>query len=106
MYRGVYLNRARNERRRLALTQRLAEVGAAPYYQRFEAVDGRAVAAQHPTKLDPGNLGLWLSHEHVVEAAAKAADAHLHIIEYDAVLARNFAPLLDGLLASADRQYP
>jgi hypothetical protein len=106
MYRGVYLNLARNERRRLALTERLAEVGAAPYYQRFEAVDGRAVAAQLPTSLDPGNLGLWLSHEQVVQAAAASADGHLHIIEDDAVLARNFAPLLDGLLTNADRQYP
>ncbi len=101
MYRGYFLNLQRNEQRRNALVQHLADIGAATRYERFDAVEGRAVAADHPTKLDPGNLGLWLSHERLLKAAG--TDKHVHILEDDAILARQAVELLDGLLAHMDQ---
>jgi GR25 family glycosyltransferase involved in LPS biosynthesis len=105
MYRGVFLNLNRNEHRRSRLTRHLAEIGAMPRYERCEAVDGRAASEQHSTSLDPGNLGLWLSHEKILRETGAAAE-HLHIIEDDAQLAQNFAGLLDGLLAHCDVRFP
>jgi GR25 family glycosyltransferase involved in LPS biosynthesis len=106
MYRGVYLNLSRNERRRESLTRHLAEIGAASRYERCEAVDGRAAADEHPTSLDPGNLGLWLSHEKILRELGDSPAQHLHIIEDDAQLARNFTGLLDGLLGHCDVRFP
>jgi hypothetical protein len=106
MYRGVFLNLASNENRRAALTQHLAQVGAASRYERCEAIDGRAAAAEHPTNLDSGNLGLWLTHEKLVSSAGASPGGHLHIIEDDAVLANNIVELLEGILANADNRFP
>jgi GR25 family glycosyltransferase involved in LPS biosynthesis len=101
MYRGYFLNLQRNEQRRNALVQHLTEIGAAERYERFAAVDGRAEAPGHPTKLDPGNLGLWLSHERLLKAAA--TDKHVHILEDDAIMSRQAVELLDGLLAHMEQ---
>lgn len=79
--------RHENEKRRNFLTRHLEEIGVASRYQRFDAVDGRAVAHEYPTILDPGNLGLWLSHEKLLQANS-AQDQHLHIIEDD-IFAKN-----------------
>jgi hypothetical protein len=103
MYRGLFLNLDRNEKRRESLTRHLADLGLSARYQRFPAVDGRAVAAQYPTMLDPGNLGLWLSHERIAQAHG-SGDAHLHILEDDAILARDAVPIFERALAQADAQ--
>jgi GR25 family glycosyltransferase involved in LPS biosynthesis len=106
MYQGVFLNLPRSEKRRTALLAHLAAVGAADRYQHCEAVDGRAVAALHPTRLDPGNLGLWLSHEKVLQTLGPAPAAHLHLIEDDALLPQNAVGLFDGVLAQLTAQIP
>lgn len=100
MFTGYFLNLQRNEQRRMALLAHLAEVGAQGRYERWEAVDGRAAAPEHPTKLDPGALGLWLTHERLLQAASR--DSHVHILEDDALLARNAVAVLDGLLSKID----
>jgi|EndMetStandDraft_3_1072993.scaffolds.fasta_scaffold378342_1 GR25 family glycosyltransferase involved in LPS biosynthesis len=100
MYRGYFLNLERNAQRRDALTRHLAERGAAERYERWAAVDGRAEAGEHPTSLDPGNLGLWLSHERLLKSVA--ADKHIHILEDDAVLGSNPVGILDELLGYMD----
>jgi GR25 family glycosyltransferase involved in LPS biosynthesis len=104
MYRGYFLNLQRNEQRRNALLKNLAETGASARYERWEAVDGRAAANDHPTKLDPGNLGLWLSHEQLLQSAP--SDKHIHILEDDAVLGKNAVEVLDGMLAHLDASVP
>jgi hypothetical protein len=103
MYTGIFLNLSRNEKRRAALTRHLADVGASSRYQRVEAVDGRAVAHAYNTTLDPGNLGLWLSHEYLSHTY-NAPGFHLHIIEDDVVFARNAVKVLEGVLQHADAQ--
>lgn len=106
MYQGVFLNLPRSEQRRAALLAHLADVGALARYQHCEAVDGRAVAAEHPTTLDPGNLGLWLSHEKVLETFAPAPSNHLHLIEDDALLPHGAVPLFDRVLTQLTAQIP
>ena len=69
MYQGYFINLAQNETRRAALLEHLTQIGAVDRYQRVEAVDGREVIERYPTRLDPGNLGLWLTHVEVLKAA-------------------------------------
>jgi GR25 family glycosyltransferase involved in LPS biosynthesis len=103
MYQGLFINLARNEARRMAMTRHLEQIGAASRYRRVEAVDGRAVAPHYPTTLDPGNLGLWLSHVQLLEAARESPE-HLHIIEDDTILVSNPVERFDGFLRQADEQ--
>ena len=88
MYQGFYINLSRDAERREALTKHLQEIGAASRYQRFEAIDGRAVAHQYNTQLDPAGLGCWLSHLNVL-CANRSPAAHLHIIEDDTIFAKS-----------------
>jgi len=101
MYQGFFVNLDRNQERRAALTKHLEAVGAGSRYQRIEAVDGRAVANQYSTTLDPGNLGLWLSQLKLLEAHRGSA-THLHVIEDDTVLCDNAANKFDSILEQAD----
>src|SRR5690348_16506411 len=103
MYTGFFLNLGRNEKRRGLLMRHLADIGASSRYQRFEAVDGRSVASAYDTKLDAGNLGLWLSHEHLLQTY-HAPTLHLHIIEDDIIFARNAVHTLENVLQCADGQ--
>jgi GR25 family glycosyltransferase involved in LPS biosynthesis len=103
MYRGFFINLDRNTRRLTAMTEHLKERGILDKYQRFPAVEGRAVAAEHPTSLDAGALGIWLTHENLLRANI-GSDAHLHIMEDDAVLARGAADMLPSLMGYADSQ--
>ena len=103
MYQGWFLNLERNETRRSALAQHLAGVGATDRYQRFDAVDGRAVAQRYPTQLDPGNLGLWLSHLKLLDSQRQTG-VHLHVIEDDTILAGHAVEQFDRLLMHADAQ--
>ena len=101
VYQGYFINLAKNEARRASLTRNLQEVGLADRYQRCDAVDGRTVVPSQPTKLDPGNLGLWLSHEKILETNPTPA-GHLHIIEDDAMLSRDAAHAFEMMLNVAD----
>jgi GR25 family glycosyltransferase involved in LPS biosynthesis len=76
----------------------------ASQYQRFEAVDGRAVAHEYATKLLPGELGTWLTHERVYQANT-STDAHLHIIDDDVILAQDPEGKLEAVLGQADLQF-
>lgn len=102
MFTGFYLNLDRNTARRGSLTRHLEEVGALPRYRRFEAVDGRAVAPAYQTDLDPGSLGLWLTHERLMQSVG-SPDAHLHLIEDDVILARDAVAVIDRTPAVADQ---
>jgi GR25 family glycosyltransferase involved in LPS biosynthesis len=104
MYQGFYINLARNEERRKALIDHLEQVGVAWRYRRFEAVDGRVAAQQYPTKLDPGNLGLWLTHAKLLEAN-RETKVHLHVIEDDTIFAAGAVNHFDLILERADANY-
>lgn len=104
-YRGVYINLDRNTHRRGRIEENFAAAGVAGRYTRCPAVDGKAVAGAHDTPLDPGSLGLWLTHEKIAREFA-GTDRHLHVLEDDAVLPRTAAALLDGALQHADAHLP
>jgi hypothetical protein len=101
MYQGFFINLSSSMARRHALLRHLEEIGAAARYQRFEAVEGRAVAHLHPTTLEPGALGLWLSDISLL-SANRSSLLHLHIIEDDVTFARNAVDLFERILEHAD----
>jgi GR25 family glycosyltransferase involved in LPS biosynthesis len=98
---GLFINLDRNAERRAFLESHLSQLGLS--YERVPAVDGRAAAADHPTSLDAGNLGLWLTHERILDAHRDSA-SHLHIIEDDALLCRDFVRLSRSVLEKLDRE--
>ena len=103
MYRGYFINLARSRRRRTALVRHLEDIGVAGRYERVDAVDGRATAADFLSKLDPGSLGVWLTHEALLRAC-RSADRHLHVIEDDTIFARSAGRTFDVVLRQADDQ--
>ncbi len=103
MYRGFYINLARDQQRRQSLTEHLQRMGVASRYERFEAVDGRAVAQQHSAQWDPGHLGCWLSHLNVLREN-RSSNVHLHIIEDDTVFSSEAVGAFELLLKHCDQQ--
>jgi len=101
-YRGVFINLLANERRRRALLTNLTAAGIDSWYTHFPAIDGRGETSSAATKLSPGALGLWLSHERIVEQFGDGTE-HLHILEDDAVVAKEARSLLPMALRNADQ---
>lgn len=101
-YRGVFINLPENERRRKALLANLSAAGIDSWYTHFPAIDGRTEATNFTTKLNPGALGLWLTHEKIVQSFGDGSE-HLHILEDDAVVARHAKSLLPMALRNADK---
>lgn len=101
-YRGVFINLPENERRRTALLSNLSAAGISTWYAHFPATDGRTAAASVSTKLSPGALGLWLTHEKIAEKFGDGSE-HLHILEDDVVVAGEAKSLLPMALQNADQ---
>jgi GR25 family glycosyltransferase involved in LPS biosynthesis len=96
---GRYINMDSSPGRRAALEARLAAVGQAGRYQRFAAVDGRAM--NHPgARIRAGELGCMASHLGCVAEAA-ARDIPTHIIEDDVVFTPGTVPILNQVLDTA-----
>lgn len=102
-FRGFYLNLDKNPARAAQMARQLREVGLADKYQRLPAVDGYALGAEYVTKLDRGNLGLWLSHEKLLAANESSSD-HLHILEDDALLPADAAVFFKRLVDAMDAE--
>lgn len=101
MYSGFFINLNRNESRRAHVIQQLKDVNLSEHYQRFEAVDGNALAGTYDSKLLGGELGLWLSHEKLAKAYNDPHN-HLHIIEDDVLFPSNAASVFEATLQYAD----
>src|SRR5262245_36893312 len=101
MYQGFFLNLARNEARRKSLVEELERAGATSRYQWIEAIDGSTVPERFQTKLDPGNLGLWLSQLKLLDAS-RASNLHVHILEDDSIFATGALQTFDAILQQAD----
>jgi hypothetical protein len=101
VYRGYFLNLKRNEQRRESFARHLEVRRAAARYERFEAVDGQTVVHQGRTSLRAGELGLWLSHERLVQAN-RSPSVHLHIVEDDVRFATDAVGQMEAVLAYAD----
>ena len=110
-YKGYFINLDRSKERRRDVETQLRRLGLAEFYDRFPAVDGRAL---DPGKFGtyaskPGVAGCFLSHLGVLEAGRRDG-AHLHVTEDDVVLGRSLAPTLAsiidrGILARYDLVY-
>ena len=103
-YRGLFINLAQSEARRNALLSSLSVAGISAWYTHVPAIDGKGQAANLATQLDAGELGLWLTHEKIVEEFSGSAE-HLHILEDDVVVAKEAKRLLPMALESADRNF-
>jgi len=107
MYRGFFINLRRNEQRRADMVRHLEAINASSRYERLEAVDGQEAATQYTkTPAGPGNLGIWLSHEKLFREASQTPDLHIHLIEDDELLAKNFVGVLDDILLHLDAKIP
>jgi GR25 family glycosyltransferase involved in LPS biosynthesis len=99
VYRGRYINLDRSPQRRAGIEESLRRAGLADRYVRFAGVEGTTAKQSRTTSLAAGYLGNWLSHEGVLsEHLAADPDAHLHILEDDALLPSNAAELFDQVL--------
>lgn len=84
-FKGYYINLGNCIERNNKMRQQLLESGVAEQYQRFEAISGQGRLEQSQTKLTPGHLGCWLSHQELW-AQAEKTKSHLHIMEDDAII--------------------
>ena len=92
---GRYINRDSAADRRAAMHAQLQRLGLADSYRRFRAIEGASVKAAH-SPLSPAELGRFMSHYHCIVETGDP-DRHVHVMEDDAVLARQTAPLLEGI---------
>jgi GR25 family glycosyltransferase involved in LPS biosynthesis len=104
-YSGFFINLDSNSTRLASITRQLADVGLHSIYQRFAAVNGRALGPEYQTKLDRGNLGLWLTQERLL-GTCERSKGHLHILEDDALLPKDAATSFEAMLRDADTNYP
>ncbi len=63
------------------------------------------LGAEFATKLDRGNLGLWLTHERLLETC-KNSNVHIHILEDDALLPKDAVGRFEMMLQDADKNFP
>jgi GR25 family glycosyltransferase involved in LPS biosynthesis len=95
-YRGVYINLASNTERKARLERLLESQKIGHLYQRLDAVNGREVADQYPSQLDPGSIGCWLSHLRALDLARKCP-VDMHILEDDVDMGPSFLPLFKSM---------
>lgn len=96
---GRYINMDASADRRAALEARLAAVGQAGRYQRFAAVDGRAVA-RSDSSISASELGCMRSHLACIAEAA-GRETPTHIVEDDVVFTPFTVPILEQILGEA-----
>ena len=84
-FKGYYINLGNCIERNNKMKQQLLELGIAEQYQRFEAISGQGRPEHAQTKLTPGHLGCWLSHQKLW-AEAEKTNSNLHIMEDDAII--------------------
>ena len=100
---GVYINLDRDTARRAAIEAQLSHLGLPYPVERFAGVDG-AKAQGRPEGLRPGQFGCWLSHLAALERSL-ASDAHLHVIEDDALISPKLRALPELLAALASVEW-
>jgi GR25 family glycosyltransferase involved in LPS biosynthesis len=104
-FRGFFINLDRNQARLEQMNQQLADLGMSHLYSRVPAVNGSDLGPEYRTELDRGNLGLWLTHEKLIEAN-RTSDAHLHIMEDDAFLPKDAMSSFPAVLERAEKNFP
>jgi GR25 family glycosyltransferase involved in LPS biosynthesis len=97
---GYYINLDRDEARRRDVEAQLQHLGLAERYQRFAAVDGRALPPRKNAG-NPAELGCYLSHLEVIRRNIDF-DGWLHIVEDDVVISRHAASAIAAVTSQAD----
>ena len=92
---GTFINLDRSIDRRRGVDSELAKAGLA--YPRFSAIDGAAYPQS--SKLAPGVVGCFRSH-HLALVRAPRDGRFVHVLEDDAVLAKEFVPALVSVIAT------
>ncbi|MEA1915301.1 MAG: glycosyltransferase family 25 protein [Campylobacterota bacterium] len=87
MYQGYYINLKHSVKRNTFMQNHLKKLNLLKKYKRSEGVNGKEVYHNYKTKLNPGSLGCWLSHEQIL-TANETAQQHIHIIEDDTILSQ------------------
>ena len=95
-FKGYYINLGNCIERNNKMKQQLLESGIAEQYQRFEAISGQGRPEHAQTKLTPGHLGCWLSHQELW-AEAEKTNSHLHIMEDDAIIGNLLSTTLKSI---------
>jgi len=93
---GRYINLDRSRRRRAALEQQLRALGIERAYARFQAVDGARISGRRGA-ISAREYGCFASHAQLIKEAC-STPAHLHVLEDDALLSPEFAPVVSQLL--------
>lgn len=95
-YRGYYINLDRSQERREYMESELRRVGIYDHYERFSAVDGKALAEVRGPLAAP-EIGCFLSHSAVVDLP-HGDEPFIHILEDKARLATTFDAVVTRLI--------
>ena len=87
---GRYINLDRSTLRRARLEQQLRDLGIAPAYARFAAIDGMH-RREDPGSISQQEYGCFASHAQLLKEACSFS-THLHVLEDDALLSPEFVP--------------
>jgi GR25 family glycosyltransferase involved in LPS biosynthesis len=97
-YTGAYINLDRSSDRRAQVEAEIAAFGLGDRYQRFAAAAGNALAFPNP-RLSDGEIGCFTSHLLLLKQAL-GSDAHVHVVEDDALFSRFTASMIESLAVS------
>jgi GR25 family glycosyltransferase involved in LPS biosynthesis len=97
-YTGTYINLDRSADRRAQIDAELATFGLQHLYRRFPAADGNVLTYPNP-RLSEGEIGCFTSHLLLLKQNL-AAEAHVHVVEDDAMFSRFTAQMIKFVVAS------
>lgn len=96
MYKGFYINLEKSKDRNTLIQKNLKQLKIEKKYERVEGINGKEIYQNYETKLNPGSLGCWLSHEKILEENI-GSDKHIHILEDDALLSPAVPKMFNNL---------
>ena len=97
-YTGTYINLDRSADRRAQIDAEIATFGLQHLYRRFPAADGNVLAYPNP-HLSEGEIGCFSSHLLLLRQNL-AAEAHVHVVEDDAMFSQFTAQMIKFVVAS------
>jgi hypothetical protein len=99
-YQGLYINLDRCPDRRDEIESELARFGLSQQYKRINATNGNALQFPGP-RLNNGEMGCFTSHYLALKENI-GSDAHLHIVEDDALFCSSTAPIITRLIETGE----
>ena len=102
-YQGYYINLTHSKDRRVYIKNHLKKLGLQPHFKRFKAVNGATQKVPENSNLSPCELACYESHLGAFSRALDI-DKHLHIIEDDVLICKNFKSIVKAFLARQTNQ--